>query len=357
MRTATALWSRLADVAGLVATPLVPSHYVALLRPLAATHALQARVEAVHDETADARTLTLRPGRGWRPHRAGQNVRVGVVVNGRIATRTYSISSAESRDRSIMITVKAQPDGRVSRALVRDVKPGDYVSLGLPDGEFLLPDHPRSLLFITAGSGITPVMSMLRTLAATGPMPEVTHLHYAKAADDVIFGSELRELATTFPSYRLIEVYTRTDRRRISEATLDELAPQWRHHPTWACGPQSLLDATTACFAGAGRADALHVERFAAPVAPTTGTTGGGLVRFGKSRIEAITDGRTPLLQVAEAAGVTAPHGCRMGICHTCDAMLTSGCVRDLRTGERVDAGTKIQVCVCAAETDVEVAL
>ena len=352
----TSLWSRLADVVGLVATPLVPSHYIALVSPLAATHVRQARVEAVHDETADTRTLTLRPGRGWRAHRAGQHVRIGLAIDGRIATRTYSISSSpERRDGCITITVKAQPHGRMSRALVRDVEVGSYVTIGLPEGDFVLPDAvPAQLGFVTAGSGITPVMAMLRTLAARGETRDVVHVHYAKHARDVIFGDELRALAAAQPSYRLVIVHTQDDRRRFSRERLDELMPDWHERETWACGPQGLLDSIAECFAGR----ALHVERFGAALAPVPANAAGGEVRFATTKTARRSDGRTPLLRIAEQAGVAAPHGCRMGICHTCDTTLLSGCVRDLRTGERIDQpGVRIQVCVCAAAGDVELAL
>lgn len=355
---ATTIWSRLADVAGLVATPLVPSHYIALVRPLAATHTRKARVEAVHDETADTRTLILRPGRGWHPHLPGQHVRIGVAIDGRIATRTYSISSPPGRrDGCIAITVKAQ--GRVSNALVRDVIPGTYISIGLPEGDFVLPDPvPHALAFITAGSGITPLMSMLRALASRGPLPDIVHVHFAKHARDVIFGDELRALAAAHASYRLVIVHTHDDPRRLSRERLDELVPDWRARQAWACGPQPLLDTLTACFSAAGHTDGLHVERFTAALAPAPADAVGGRVRFTTTNTEVRSDGRSPLLRVAEDAGVNAPHGCRMGICHTCDTTLVAGCVRDLRTGERIDQpGTRVQVCVCAAAGDVDLAL
>ena len=130
------IWSRLA---GLATTPVAPGHYLSLVSP----HRDQARVEAVHDETHDVRTLTLRTG---VPHRAGQHVRVQLAVDGRLTTRMYSVSSAERRDGRIAITVKAQ--GRVSRAL-RDVKPGDYLTIGPPEGDFVLPADPAHLLFVT----------------------------------------------------------------------------------------------------------------------------------------------------------------------------------------------------------------
>jgi ferredoxin-NADP reductase len=351
-----AIWSRITNLVGLVATPLVPSHYVALVSPLAATHARKARVVAVTDETADTRTLTLRPGRGWQTHRAGQHVRIGLAVDGRIATRTFSISSAPERsDGCITITVKAQPHGRLSPALVREVAVGSYVSIGLPEGDFVLPEAlPAKLGFITAGSGITPVMAMLRSLAGRGDLPDIAHVHHAKHARDVIFGDELRALAAAHPRYRLHIVYSSKEPRRFSEQRLDELVPDWRERETWACGPEGLLDAVESCFAGR----ALHVERFGAKLAPVPADAAGGQVRFATSQSITRTDGRTSLLVVAEQAGVSAPHGCRMGICHTCDTTLISGCVRDLRTGERIDqAGVRIQVCVCAAAGDVELAL
>jgi ferredoxin-NADP reductase len=353
----TTIWSRLAHVAGLVATPLLPSHYVALVSPLAATHHRRARVEAVADETADTRTLTLRPGRGWVAHRAGQHVRIGLAIDGRIMTRTYSIASGEDRaDGCITITVKAQ--GRVSRALVRDVTPGTYLSIELADGDFVLPATPTRPLFITAGSGITPVMSMLRTLAARGELRDVAHVHYARTADDVIFGAELRALAAAHPDYRLAIVHTREDARRFSRERLTELVPDWRCREAWACGPQGLLAAVTECFEHAGKASALHIERFAAALAPAPADAAGGTVTFTASNTQRRADGRTPLLRIAEDAGVAAPHGCRMGICHTCDATLLKGCVRDLRTGEQIDEpGARVQVCVCAAAGDVELAL
>ena len=251
---ASTRWSWLGDVAKLVATPLLPSHYVALLRPLAATRTRQARVEAVHDEAAGVRTLVLRPGRGWRSHRAGQHVRIGVAIAGRIATRTYSISSSpERRDGCFTITVKAQ--GRVSGALVHDVEVGTFVTVGSPDGDFVIPEPaPGRLLFITGGSGITPVASMIRTFALRGTMPGVVHVHHARTSEDVIFGKELRAIAVDHPSYLLIVITTVDDARRFSEARLDALVGDWRTRECWACGPQTLLDAVTA--GGRDRVDA-----------------------------------------------------------------------------------------------------
>lgn len=344
MKSAASIWSRLADVAGLVATPLAPSHYIALVSPLSATHARQARVESVHAETADVCTLTLRTGRGWVAHRAGQHVRLQLAVDGRLTTRMYSISSPATGEGRIAITVKAQ--GRVSRAL-HDLAPGAYLAIGLPEGDFVLPDDPAHLLFVTGGVGITPIASMVRTLAARNALRDVVHIHYARTRADEIFGRELRALG-----YPLTIVHTQDDPRRLSTERLDELVPDWRTRQTFACGPAGMLATLETICEGR-----LYIERFAAALAATPANDSGGRVHFLSSRTEARSDGRTPLLRVAEDAGINAPHGCRMGICHSCDATLVAGCVRDLRTGDLARTGARVQICVCAAAGDVELDL
>jgi ferredoxin-NADP reductase len=325
-------------------------HRVADLAGFAPVRVPRARVEAARQETADARTLTLRPGRGWRTHRAGQFVKIGVEVDGRILTRTYSITSPPERDDGrITITVKAMPGGRVSNALAWGVRRGDFVHIGLPQGEFVLPERvPPRIRFVTGGSGITPVMSMLRSFAARGAMPDVEHLHYAKTAGEVIFASELTRMAREHPLYRLTTVATREGGARFDRSSFDG-----QDRETWACGPEPLLDAV-AQHVRSG----LHVERFRAKLAAAPSDASGGRVRFGRSKRELDARPTTSLLDVAERAGVQAAHGCRMGICHSCDATMISGCVRDMRSGKHIDEpGARIQICVCAAAGDVEIDL
>jgi len=360
--TSSTTRARLRRVVRLFATPLQPSHYLELFNPLWATHALRARVERVQAETAEARTLTLRPGRGWRQHRPGQYVALGVTIDGVRQTRTYSITSApHAADGCFRITVKAIAGGRVSRFLVRDLQPGAVVALGQPQGDFVLPDAaPAGLLFITAGSGITPVMSMLRDAAARGAVPDAVHLHYAPAATEVIFADELRRLREREARYRLHLAYTRnaaTASRHFSAAQLGGICPDWRAREVWACGPPALLAAIEAHWAAAGLGQRLHIERFVTPRAVATPPGVGGTVRFAASRRAAQGDAHTPLLHVAEGIGLSPPYGCRMGICHTCDTPLLAGCVRDLRNGAVLSAGQKVQLCVCAAAGDVDLAL
>ena len=204
-------------------------------------------------------------------------------------------------------------------------------------------------------------MSMIRTFALRRTMPSAVHVHYAPSARDTIFGAEIARVAAEVPSYRMIVVATRDGEpraKRFSTDQLDSLVPDWRSRDAWACGPQELLYAVESSFAHAGLEKKLTVERFRPKLAPADPNASGGRVRFGLSRAEVEANGRTALLQVAESAGINAPHGCRIGICHSCDATMVSGCVRDLRTGNRIDEpGTRVQLCVCAAAGDVEIAL
>lgn len=352
----------LTDLADMFAYPLRHSHYLELVNPLWNRQVLKARVVEVADETEDTRTLTLRPGRGWRDHRAGQFVRLGVPIDGQRHTRTYSISSAPARaDGCITVTVKAIDGGRVSQHLARRVMVGQYLPLGEPQGEFVLPDAmPVHPLFITAGSGITPVMSMLRAYVGEYEViPDVVHMHYAPHARAVIFGAELRRLNAGQRHYQLHEFHTQGGDPHFSGEQLERSCPDWREREVWACGPAALLDAVQAHWAQAGLSRRLHLERFHAPVAPIpTDAVSAGKVVFRASQVEAQSDGCTSLLHLAEDAGLNPPHGCRMGICHGCNTILASGCVRDTRTGRLIsEPGAVVQVCVCTAVGDAELAL
>lgn len=261
--------------------------------------------------------------------------------------------------------MKVLEGGRMSGHLVRDLAVGAHLPIGLPQGDFLVPEAtPVRPLFVTGGSGITPVMSMLRTWDLVGNMPDAVHLHHAPSASAVIFGSELEEMALRRHRYRYHPVLTREGRApgasHLSEQRLDELCPDWRERDVWACGPQALLDAVDELYAKAGRASAVHLERFRAPLADVPDDASGGAVGFlcPEGEVRTDVDSTTPLLRAAEDAGLNPAHGCRMGICHTCDVALVGGRVRDLRTGEVIDEpGTGVQICIAGAAGDCTIDL
>jgi stearoyl-CoA 9-desaturase NADPH oxidoreductase len=342
----TSLRRRLVMLAERATTPLLPADYLDLFDPLRPGADLRGRIVEVHPETSDAATIVIRPGADWAGHVPGQYVRIGVDVDGVRQWRAYSITSVLDRaDGCFTITVKAIPGGKVSNHLVHRARPGTIVQLDQATGDFVLPQQrPAKSLFVTAGSGVTPVMGMLRN-----HLPEdVVVVHSAPTADDVIFGAELRELART-GRIRLVERHTETD-GLLDAAALAELVPDLGERSTWACGPVGLLEALEEHWAAAGIADRLYTERFRARVL-VTGE--GGTVSFGRSGRSLDVDGATPILDAAEDAGLLMPSGCRMGICYGCVLPLREGAVRDLRTGEVTTAapgdGVLVQTCISAA--------
>lgn len=350
-------WNALRRIATRITTPLLPDDYLRLANPLWSARELRGRVLEVRRETADSATLVIKPGWGFHfDYSAGQYIGIGLLVDGRWRWRSYSLTSTPvSGARTIAITVKAMPEGFLSSHLVDGVAPGTVVRLAAPQGEFVLPDPPpATVLFVTAGSGITPVMSMLRTLARRDGITDVVHVHSAPTTADMLFADELAALAREHPGYRLLFRATRSQGRLDLSGpdTLDAEVPDWRGRQTWACGPAALLGDAERLWAAAGIADQLHIERFA--VARTAVAEGGGTVTFAASSKSVVTDAATTLLEAGESVGVQMPFGCRMGICQSCVVELVDGRVRDLRSGADHEPGTRIQTCVSTAAGDCE---
>ncbi len=350
------LRDRFIQLAERITTPLVPADYLDIIDPLRSSTDLRGRIVAIHPETRDAVSLVIKPGRGWRTHTPGQYIRIGVDVDGVRQWRAYSLTSDTDRaDGCITITVKAIPGGKVSNHLVRRATVGTIVQLDHAAGEFTLPAAaPPKILFLTAGSGITPVMGMLRNMAEH--IDDVVVVHSAPKPDDVIFAGELRMLARQ-GRIRLIEKHTDTD-GVLGTAELDALLDDLSERETWACGPTGMLDALEQHWDEIGIPGRLHTERFR----PTVVTAGqGGTVTFTKSATVLDTPGDQTLLDAGEAAGVLMPSGCRMGICFGCVAPLRQGAVRDLRNGDITTAapgdGVLIQTCVSAAAGTCDIEL
>ena len=345
-------WHVLRSLARRITTPLLPDDYLRLANPLWSARELRGRILQVRRETHDSATLVIKPGWGFGfDYEPGQYMGIGLLVDGRWRWRSYSLTSSPVKGaRTVTITVKAMPEGFLSSHLVGGVKPGTIVRLAAPQGNFVLPDPaPPAVLFITAGSGITPVMSMLRTLVRHDQITDVIHLHSAPTAADVMFGAELEQLARDHAGYRLQLRTTRSQGRR-DLTRLDTEVPDWRERQTWACGPEAMLNAAERAWSAAGVGDRLHLERFAVSRAAPAGV--GGTVTFVKSGKSTTADAATSLMDAGEQVGVQMPFGCRMGICQSCVVGLVEGHVRDLRTGAEHEPGTRVQTCISAASGD-----
>jgi stearoyl-CoA 9-desaturase NADPH oxidoreductase len=341
-------------------TPLLPDDYLELINPLWSTQELRGRIECVTRESGNAVTVVIKPGWEWPGHEPGQYLRIGVVIDGVHHWRAYSLTSDPGRpDNCISITPKLVEEGKVSPYFVQLARAGEVVRLGGVEGTFKLPSPlPPKLLFITAGSGITPVMSMLRHLERCEHLDDVVHLHSARTEDDAIFGDQLRRLDDRYPGYRL-NLRLTGSQGRLTPDHFEELCPDWNEREAFVCGPAEMLDTMESHWERDGDRSRLHMERFQPIIGKADGEQGdGGTIRFTKSDLEARSDGSQPILVAGEEAGGTLPFGCRMGICHTCVGKLCSGKVRDMRTGEISGSpGEVIRTCINAPEGDIEIAL
>lgn len=352
----TRLGDRLVRFAEAATTPLLPADYLDLVHPLRSGADLRGRIEEVQHETADAATIVIRPGADWAGHVPGQYVRIGIDVDGVRQWRAYSLTHGPRSDGRISVTVKAVPDGKVSRHLVHDARPGTLVHLEQAAGEFVLPPEGGKFLFVTAGSGITPVIGMLRNLfpvsdegavhLGRSERHDIVVVHVAPSEPDSIFIDNLRELDDA----GLIRLVARYDDQHgvLDVADLASFVPDLEERVTLACGPGGLLDALEAHHAERGLT--LLTEQFRL----TTLVTGeGGTVSFTENGTSFEATGDKPILEQAEEAGVLMPSGCRMGVCFGCVLPLREGVVRDLRSGDITSAvegdGVNIQTCINAA--------
>lgn len=349
-----------------LATPHGIDRYVEQVLPTWSSTEVRGRVVRVAHPTADAVTLTIRPNGRWEGFRPGQHTQLTVEIDGVRHTRCYSMASSALDAGAFELTVKAHPDGTVSRHLKDHAVPGLVVGLSAATGDFTLPTPtPDRLLLVSGGSGITPVMAMLRTLCAAGHPGEVTFVHYALTEADMLYRDELTALEAAHGNVRLVRIFTDAPGTGdldgfLTLDQLDAIDPRWKETDTYLCGPAPLMDAFRELYDEAGAHHRLHTEAFTlTQVLAEAGATGGTL-RFGGSGTEVADDGRPILLQ-AEAAGLSPASGCRMGICHTCTRSLTCGTVRNVVDGTTTtapaEAGVDIRVCISAPVGDVEIDL
>ena len=337
--------------------------YLEQINPMWAATEVRARVVEITRETDGEHpvaTITLQPTSTWRGHRAGQYVQVGVEINGaRRTTRCFSISSAESDPgEQFSITVRAHDEAkpgqqRVSRFLVREAQPGQIVHLSQAEGQFTLTESPATpsnneLLMISGGSGITPVMSQIRTLLRDGydgraNRKRVTFLHYARSAEDQIFAEELNRISWQDNG---IDVHLRHGDEYFSAEALARLVPNFRDVDTWACGPAPMMSLVAEAYGDSPR---LRTEFFkVSTTAAIDGDSADGEVAFNRAGETAPNSGAS-LLEQAEAMGLTPEYGCRMGICFSCVSRKTEGTVRNVLTGEESSLPDEdIRICVSA---------
>lgn len=342
--------------------------YGELLDPTFSMRDVRAEVVAVRRQTPRSVTLTLVPNSNWQGFTAGQHTGLIVEVDGVLTTRFYSPASAATDQGQIELTISRHDGGLLSEHLIEHAKPGMIVGLTPAEGEFTLPakapvaETTQGLLLIAGGSGITPVMSILRTLLAEGHSGSITVIRIARTPADALYEAELATITAEHENVEVITAYTRKKvagalQGHLTKTKLTRACKDFATRMTFVCGPPELTAAAEKIWAGQGVQMKLHTETFKLPEISVAAEDATGTLVFASSGVETANDGR-PLLEQAEAAGLSPRCGCRMGICHTCIAHVEEGVVRDLRSGElRTLKDEYVQTCVHAPVGELSIDL
>jgi len=332
--------------------------------------------QAVRAVAPDVKTVVLAPGRPSAVRfEAGQYATIEFDVDGAAVNRCYTIASPPTRPDRIAITVKRTGRGTVSGWLHDGgMAPGSVVRVGEPQGTFTLAAHPApSHLLLTAGSGITPALSIVRTLYDLGSDRDVTLVHSQRRPDDVPYRDELDWMARYLPGLRIHylcgdavgdDPATRVVAGRLGPDILARVVPDAADREVLACGPELYrAEARAAVTATGGSPERFHEESFTfAPtdeIVPIARPTGGFRVEFRDHGVTVDCPADTTLLAAAEAAGLTLPSSCAQGLCGTCKSTLVSGEV-DMRANggirPREVAAGRVLLCCSRPLTDLVVA-
>jgi ferredoxin-NADP reductase len=316
-----------------------------------------ARVVAREQAASDAVSLVLKPNRHFRGFAPGQHVNLGVEVDGRRLTRSYSPSAPANADGSFRITIKAIEGGKVSRHLHDHARVGDVFTLGEAFGDLALPaDNRAPRLLLAGGSGITPMMAIFAALSAQEDPAPTTLVYATRTRDQHCFVDELRAITAAKPALQVRFLLSR-DRAGASdeaEGRLDagQVAP-WldANAHVLACGPTGFVEAARGLLAH--RAASFAAESFSPPVFDSTDTGTVELTLARSGRRLAVPRGQS-LLEALEAAGLEPAHGCRRGLCNTCACGKSAGSTRHLLTGElEHEPVSALRLCISSARSDL----
>lgn len=329
-----------------------------LVHPALALNRVYARVEARRWVAADMLALQLRcngNARGWQ---AGQHVQLFLQRDGVRQTRCYSLTQA-TPDGRIELAIKRQPGGRLSNALLDELAVGQVLELGAPSGALHWPVDEAPVLLVAAGSGITPLLGLLRGALARGFSAPVTLLHQVRRRDQRAFVEQLQDLQARHPNLHLRWAISGDAAEgdewsgRLSAECLAELPGEH----LLACGPSGFVEQLQGWWQ-ASRSGSVQLESFSPPAALSTGEARRVRLSFSRSRQQATGTSQQSLLEQAEASGLRPAHGCRQGVCTSCTCTLVTGAVRDMRSGALfAEPGQPIRLCISAPHGDVEIDL
>ncbi|MCW7488033.1 iron-sulfur cluster-binding domain-containing protein [Leptospira meyeri] len=331
------------------------------INPRFSVTAVKAKVVAIREETADAKTLVLKPNWLWKGFVSGQHVPVTIEIAGRRVTRFYSLSSFPG-EKYLSITVKRQSGGLVSNFINQNIKKGDLLELGEPSGEFVLPKVlPSKFLFLAGGSGITPIHSILKQLQANQFKGKATLLYFVRSYEDIILRSSLEEISKAAGWLEIRYIFSDVSKEGydsgfLTKEILQKYTDDIKSYSVYVCGPAPMQTKALSLLEG----NEVKSELFLLPgqtqlKVKKTGTVD---VFLSLSHKTIQVKGERSLLEELEDQGIYPQSGCRMGICHTCVCKKAAGSVTDLAKNEVSELGEEnIQICISRAESNLELEL
>ncbi len=333
---------------------------------------LRLTVVEIRDETHDVKTFVFRSEAAIPAYSAGQSVTLELELGGETLFRTFSLSSAPDASGTLAMTIKAHAKGRATRWLHDELKIGARLDARPPKGRFIIDSRRMDrVALVSAGSGASPLMAMLRHLAATAPDIDIHWLHAARTPGDVLFARELAALQVRMPLLKVAMLVSRPEpgwfgfSGRLGRRLVSVALPDFGRREVFCCGPLGFMDEARLIHAAEGGAkDLFHVEHFGAvvpaaqPPVPVDAAKQGYAVTFGDKRFTA-QPGET-LLQAATRQTIVIPCGCASGMCGTCRVSLVSGSVEMQHDGgisPEEEAQGFILACSSRPRSDVAIAL
>lgn len=321
-------------------------------------------------ETANTSTFTFRaPSGAWFDYEPGQFITLDLPVPGGNVQRTYTISSSPSRPLSISLTVKAQSDSIGTRWMLDHLKPGMKIRAWGPAGIFSFRRHQADkYLFISAGSGITPMMSMTTWAWDSGEMPDITFVHSARRPSEIIFRERLEQFANRVPGLQLRFTVDKPDpfrawngyQGRLNQIMLGLMAPDYLEREVFCCGPESFMASVREMLISLGYdMERYHQESFGLAVASEAEApvlddvvlddAARSEITFTASGVTQSCAETDTVLAVAKRAGLNIPSGCTFGLCGTCKVKKTAGEVHMVHNGgisdDDIEAGYILACC------------
>jgi ring-1,2-phenylacetyl-CoA epoxidase subunit PaaE len=312
---------------------------------------LQLRIREIIPETSDAATFVLESLDGHPLHyKAGQFLTLLIPVDGRGLRRSYSLSSAPEADPFPAITVKRVVNGEASRFILTHWRAGDVVKALPPSGRFILPPHeelPRDVFLIGAGSGLTPLFALVKSLLVREPMTRVTLISSDRNESSALFRDQLIRLADTHPQLKFIPFYSdpspanrhlsgRLNLGLVEKLVTDNLHYDRQHAEVYLCGPFAFMRMVRmALIFMQFREEQIHREVFdphvlsvpATPV-PEDASSKNVTIHFRGTTYNFPVPGNQTILKAARQRGIPLPYSCLGGVCSTCSAVCTEGKVR-----------------------------